>query len=1119
MTNKVTLKNSGLFTNINSLGDVPQGAMLVADNIVIDKNDIVEIRRGFKLFGDSFGDSSDQTLNQLINYKNRILRHFQISSGEGYLQYQNDPGGETFSDYLKRKFLFASSLTTTGSTASFITDVPHGIIEGDSVVIENASVTGYNGTFTVSSVPSITEFNYIVGSSLASATGAYLLESTYNDVLQTDDDIKIKSVEANQNLYFTTSEGIKKIDTYNATVIDSGVSKALDISAELYDSPGFFIEEGQVGYRVVWGYKDVNDNLLLGAASSRAFIANDGSQLFITDFNNVLNQLDANTNLSENDYYADLNLDSNATLSEINNEVVNLAAKLDTDTGPTDSDYEAGLPVTGGTTIQEAQENFDYIVDKLNNDPGVGESDFENARTSQQVRLTITIPKGITQNYFYQIYRTSESIALDVTPNEDYQLVYEANPTIDQISQGYLTVVDITPDAFRGAALYQNPGQEGDDQANEQPPFARDIALYNNIVFYANTKTRHNLSFDLVGLDPLSEGVTGSSLIFDNGTETFTLTFSSSGEDIANCIALLDQDSEKTVAQRVDSTARSMVRVINRCDDNGFLNAYYISTPDGIPGKMLLEASNISDPQFNIQAFNSTIDVDGNTVSAYSPALINKEYSTNEVKPNRIYYSKTQEPEAVPSLNFLPVGGGDNFIYRIASLRDGLFIFSDEGVFRIVGDTTDTLVLAQFDNTTKIVSSESLAKGNNQIFVMTDEGVCTVSDTGTDIISRYIEDKLLNLLDPEYTNFTVATFGYFYPTDRKYVLFTVTNKSDEFATQAFVYNVFTTSWVRWPISKTCALVNSYDQKLYFGPSDMNSLEQERKNFSYTDHADREHTRNIIKVSTIITSIGLGNPSIVEAFQHGLSDNDLISIEGTDSTPNIDGEHRVTILDENNFLINGIDVTIAGTEGRWQPIETQETVYVTLNVDTTNDIDVGDVILQERTSTVNDTTYDYTVESIVVSIDENHNNIQMYNLTPFIAGECIVYDYIPVEVQWVPIHAGDPALAKQFSEIHLLFDQFRGTDVKILVSSDIQKSKELVDFDLTDIGNWGQFPWGGQPWGGEPLSKQVRTYVPQGKQRCQLLNVTFKHEAAREQWRLEGLSVVFRAIKVGSRTNR
>jgi hypothetical protein len=74
MSQRTLLKARGLFTDSNQLGSVPEGAMTTANNVIIDRDDIVESRRGFSQFGNTFGASADRA-NQLISYKDRILIH------------------------------------------------------------------------------------------------------------------------------------------------------------------------------------------------------------------------------------------------------------------------------------------------------------------------------------------------------------------------------------------------------------------------------------------------------------------------------------------------------------------------------------------------------------------------------------------------------------------------------------------------------------------------------------------------------------------------------------------------------------------------------------------------------------------------------------------------------------------------------------------------------------------------------------------------------------------------------------------------------------------------------------------------------------------------------------
>lgn len=1130
MSQKLVLKATGLYTNYNSLGTVPNGALLVGENIVIDKDDIIEPRRGFKLFGNEIGTNTSNTAKQLFDYKNRLLRHYQNGSSQGFLEYQTTPGGTAFNTSNKLKMLFASTLTSVGTTATFNTATNHGLLVGDDVVIDGADDAAYNGSFVVASTPTTTSFTYIMlgtpGASPDTGTPV-LVESTYSTLLETADQDRLKSVEANSNLYICTSNGVVKLDNYNSTVLDAGIPRALDLELELYANPdGFFQQEKQVGYRVLWGIKDANDNLVLGAPSERVFIANSALTLMIDDLNATLVKLDSDTGITDTDYSSLLALSSTATIDDLRGTssgpqagIKGLADKLDNDgSGPFDIVF-SDIDIDGtllknyiGTDILVLQQYYDAIIDALNNEiapPALSET-YDNSTQASDVTLSITVPPGITTTHFYQVYRTSQSVDVNTLPNQDYQLVFENNPTLAQINDGILDIVDITPDSFRGAELYSNTNQEGEDQVNNRPPFAKDIALYNQMTFYANTRIQHTSRLDLVGLDPLTAGL--STLEFVRGADNFTINFGSS-EDIPTCTALLDLDVNKTVSQQIDSTARSIIRVINRCDANNIVYAYYASTPDGVPGQMVIQARDLSSTPFTIQATNSTVTIATNTVSAYSPDLIETEESSNETKPNRIYYSKLDEPEAVPALNYSNIGGGDNVIRRIAALRDTLFIFTDEGIFSGVGQIPQQLRFTGFDRTTIIKATDSVAKGNNQIFLFTDQGVVTVSDTGVSVISRQIEDLLLPLLDPAYTNFQTATFGQFYQSDRKYILSTVTQTTDTSATTAYVYNTFTNSWVTWDIDKTCSIVSTYDDKLYLGASDTNYIEQERKNFNKNDHADREHSVNILSVSTIITSITAAPSAAVTANNHGLTTGQVISITNSDSTPSIDGEYSITVIDTNTFLVP-VTTSINGTSGRWT---TNEDVPVAIELDDISNVQVGDAIVQNQSETVNTTTYFFDLESPISEVNTATSTIKIGTRGTFLVGAATIYDAIGTDIAWTPQHAGDPGQMKHFREIHVMYDKFIGSDVKILVSSDVQTNIDQIDEDLYEFGNWGRFQWGKQPWGGKAKTLNIREYIPRGKQKCRLLNIGLQTQAAREKWRLEGISLFYRLLS--ERTNR
>jgi len=352
MPQRTVLKAQGLFTDSNQLSGLPDGAMVKAENIVIDRGDIVESRRGFAQYGNLFG-LGDERAKQLLVYKNRILVHYDD------------------------KLLF-------NANAHNNTD------DGD--------------------------FEQFAGS-----------------YLETEDGLRIKAFESNKNLYFTTSDGIKKISAKTAAdfstavgfIRDAGAAKALDVTGSLNSTTeGFLPPNSEVAYRILWSYKDANDNLIAGAPSSRLVVSN-----------------------------------------------------------------------------------------------------YSNANAN--VDLEFSIPQSVTTEYFYQVYRSAVftatgSLSLDdIDPGDELQLVIEDYPTTAQLTAGLVTVTDLAPEDFRqgGLPLYTNPNSgDGIQSANEPPPIAKDITMYQSTLFYANTETRARTRIALLGVEGLTSGA--SSITIDDSINT-----------------------------------------------------------------------------------------------------------------------------------------------------------------------------------------------------------------------------------------------------------------------------------------------------------------------------------------------------------------------------------------------------------------------------------------------------------------------------------------------------------------------------------------------------------------------------------------------------------------------
>lgn len=199
MPQSLNIKLRGLYTFPNDFSSVPEGALSVADNIVIDRDSIAEPARGFTYLSDTTGRSDYLDTN----------------------------------DRCQKNFFFKDTI------------VAH--VENDTAV---QSLVSYDP-----------------------ATGWASLAALYD---QPDADNKVRSAYQNGNLYLTGDLGVHRLDAADATPIRVGVPQSYDIQNISTDAttPVWLENTNSVCYRVVWGYKDLNGNLLLGAPSGRYVFTN-----------------------------------------------------------------------------------------------------------------------------------------------------------------------------------------------------------------------------------------------------------------------------------------------------------------------------------------------------------------------------------------------------------------------------------------------------------------------------------------------------------------------------------------------------------------------------------------------------------------------------------------------------------------------------------------------------------------------------------------------------------------------------------------------------------------------------------------------------------------------------
>ena len=556
----------------------------------------------------------------------------------------------------------------------------------------------------------------------------------------------MRAALGNQNLYLTTSSGVKKFDAFTGNSTAAGAPKGLDITTTVLGSTGAVLQVSQqCAYRVVWGIKDANSNLVIGAPSGRATLIN-------------------------------------ATANPVNATIV------------------------------------------------------------------VNIPTSITTAWFCQLYRSSAVSSATGEPSDEMGLVYEVNPTAGDITAGFLTITDIVVDTLRGATLYTSASQQGLAYGNEQPPLCTDIAVFKDTTFFASTTTKYGLNVSLLTSSGISVGDTvtvGGQLYTAKAIETVA----------SREFGISTATSE---SQKIRETSQSLIRCVNR-DTSNLVYGFYQSGPTDLPGQLRFEARTLGAAVFTFTSSKVTL---------WSPTGLPLS-ATNDNFQNGISYSKTNQPEAVPLPNTFVVGQKNKAILRIIPLRDSLFVFKEDGIFRITDSGNGGFQVNIFDTSARLVAPESCAVLSNQIYCLTDQGVCSITETGVSVISRPIELEILACFSYTLDLVKSISFGVGYESERKYILFLPSSSVDVAPSQAFVWNTFTQAWTRWTLTKTCAVVGTLDVNvtpnvsknvLYLGEN-ATYVDVERKSLTYTDYADFSFITSLSAVAGTSVTVSSGADNI------------------------------------------------------------------------------------------------------------------------------------------------------------------------------------------------------------------------------------------------------------------
>ncbi len=412
---------------------------------------------------------------------------------------------------------------------------------------------------------------------------------------------------------------------------------------------------------------------------------------------------------------------------------------------------------------------------------------------------------------FVQVYRTL-TVASTTDPGDQMFLCYEAPLTYGTA----VTFTDSLPDALLGAELYTNSTSDGPGAASlPPPPFALDVASFNQSAVLSNYNELATLRFKVLGTSPLVTGTSTITLtavgppITDVVNHTFTLT--------AATITAVDSGqfikaTAGSAATNAVATARAIALVINRNAQAFMFRAIYDESDPGaviisllFPGRgMSLVVSDGANTPSNT-TIQSYITFATNAPSAFAITS-----SVNSVrKQNQLINSDQLDPDSFPIINTKTEGVGAEAIQRLLPIAENLLVVKDDSILRL--DSTYTSQI--YDLSLSCRAPRSFARLQNQWIGLFTKGFVSLSASQPNPIgrpldrsvsSRYGFGELIPSVTGNGTN--VDPFASAAAND------VTGNYICRFNRQTYVYNAFAQAWGLIDF----AICDAYTQPAWYG---------------------------------------------------------------------------------------------------------------------------------------------------------------------------------------------------------------------------------------------------------------------------------------------------------------
>lgn len=799
MSQSVTLQVSGIYTALSDYAGLPPGALNVARNVESRHKNLLEPRRGF----DHLPGSA------ILNVNHKRLTNFTIDGADRIV-----------------------SLT-----------------DADDVVYYDATTDAW---ITVAGL----------------STGIAGIDAL----------AKPRFVRGDQNLYLTTQEGVLSLaSAASAEMLRAGVPKGLNCEAETTaDTSGFFTNNVVTDTTVnttsgspnISGLNDTS-GIEVGQYVFATNIAAGTTVLSITPEATVIAQtgnttagsatisnLASNAGLVAGLLVSGSGIPEGATIASISGAgpysvvLTSPLVAFQTATGTLitfTSQLVVGLSANASSTLTAtpvsfysgSQVAYRVVFGRVESDADGNQTTRIGAPSAMAVAVntsgyttnatvTATLPKNSDESIsFVRLFRSEQTASAAITPLDQMQLVFERELVAGDFTARTITITDEAPDSVKGIPLYTGTDREGILQANNPPPAAWDMCIFRNFALYGNITQPSTLSITLTAVGPASGVQIGDVITITSGAVSRTYTAGAAENLVTRTFEIVTSGTD---SQNITDTTNSLIRVINY-DESLPVHAILTSTTTDLPGQMVLE----SDIPFG--TFTATINAHA---TAFDPTLTALSSDLNAVA-NGVSVSKISELEAVPGANLLTVGDSSSPIYRVLALRDYAVVLKGDGIYKIQGNTPTNLSVTPFDLTAKIIGPDTAVSLNSGVWMLSNQGVVSISDAGLNQISSPIDDTINELIGSILDGLNETAFAVGYESDRKYILSVPATDIDESTSTQHVFNYVTSSWSTWDRNLFYAFVHSDEGKLYISRDDGldNGVSVERKSATFRDYADED----------------------------------------------------------------------------------------------------------------------------------------------------------------------------------------------------------------------------------------------------------------------------------------